>query len=154
STGNLHVYFNSADGIMDADVHSSIVGSHEHFNWGFSTNGVYRVTFQVSGQLVGATTNLVSPDSTFVFEVLPLPSLTPFQLWQQRCWPSGTPDSVMGPDADPDGDGLVNAVEYALNLNPNVPSREGLLVVSTMTDGGKQYGQLSFTRVKAATDIQ
>ena len=154
STGNLHVYFDSADGITDADSHSSIVGSHEHFNWAFSTNGVYQVTFQVSGQLIGATTNISSPDTMFTFQVLPLPAQSPFQLWQQKYWPDGTPDSVEGPSADSDGDGLVNAVEYALSLNPTVPNREGLPAVSIVTDGGKQYGQVSFTRVKAATDLQ
>jgi surface-anchored protein len=77
SSGNLHVYFNAADGITDADSHSSIVGSHEHFNWGFTINGVYEVTFQVSGQRFGETTNIVSPLTTFTFEVLPLPTNAP-----------------------------------------------------------------------------
>jgi surface-anchored protein len=68
---------NSADGIDVADIHQQIIGSHEHFNWGFTSNGVYNITFQVSGQRAGETTNIVSLDSTFRFDVLPLPTNAP-----------------------------------------------------------------------------
>jgi surface-anchored protein len=67
---------NTRDGITDADKTSPLVGSHEHYNWGFSTNGIYKVTFQVSGQLTGST-NVSSLPTTFIFQVLPLPTNAP-----------------------------------------------------------------------------
>lgn len=75
--GGLNVKMNSRDGIGDDDRTSPIVGSHEHFNWGFTTPGVYRVTFQVDGQRVGETTNIVSEAATFTFHVLPLSAEPP-----------------------------------------------------------------------------
>lgn len=74
--GGFDVQMNSADGITDADFHTVIVGSHEHFNWGFTTNGVYHVAFQVSGQLAGST-NISSALIPFEFDVLPLPTNAP-----------------------------------------------------------------------------
>ncbi len=75
--GVLDVKMNSRDGLTEADRTTPIVGSHEHFNWGFTTNGIYRVTFQVDGQRAGESTNLVSLPATFVFHVLPLPEAPP-----------------------------------------------------------------------------
>lgn len=75
--GGLNVKMNSRDGVTEADRTTPIVGSHEHFNWGFTTNGIHRVTFQVDGQRAGESTNLVSLPATFVFHVLPLPEVPP-----------------------------------------------------------------------------
>ncbi|MDB6040818.1 MAG: LPXTG-motif cell wall anchor domain protein [Verrucomicrobiales bacterium] len=81
--GDFDVQMNSGDGITDADVHQQLIGSHEHFNWGFTATGVYYVTFQVSGQRIGESTNISSPESTFRFDVLPLPApVTPIELQQ------------------------------------------------------------------------
>ncbi|MEO8426588.1 MAG: TIGR03769 domain-containing protein [Verrucomicrobiota bacterium] len=74
SPGGYDIQMDSADGIDATDVHTQIIGSHEHFNWGFTTNGVYNVTFQLSGQRAGETTNIISLDTTFTFNVLPLPT--------------------------------------------------------------------------------
>jgi surface-anchored protein len=75
--GGFNIQMNSSDGISDADFHTQLIGSHEHFNWGFTTNGVYFVTLQVSGQRVGETTNTFSAPATFRFDVLPLPANAP-----------------------------------------------------------------------------
>ncbi|MCI0537843.1 MAG: choice-of-anchor M domain-containing protein [Verrucomicrobiales bacterium] len=75
--GALNVKMNTLDGIDDADKTTPIIGSHEHFNWGFTTTGVYRVTFQVDGQRVGESTNIVSEPTPFIFHVLPLPAEPP-----------------------------------------------------------------------------
>jgi len=72
SFGDFNLRMNTQDGITGADQTSPITGSHEHFNWGFTAPGIYRVTFQASGRLFGASEELVSLPSTFIFHVLPL----------------------------------------------------------------------------------
>ena len=73
SGGDLNMRMDSRNGIGPDDAIPVPVGSHSHFNWGFTSNGVYEVTFQVEGRLIGATTNLVSQPSSFRFEVQPVP---------------------------------------------------------------------------------
>lgn len=70
---NLLIRFNSKDGLTDADATSPLLGSHEHFNFGFTTNGFYEVTFEVTGRKAGATTNITSAPATFLFAVEPVP---------------------------------------------------------------------------------
>ncbi|HVY72036.1 MAG TPA: choice-of-anchor M domain-containing protein, partial [Verrucomicrobiae bacterium] len=69
STGNLNVRMNTADGISDFDETTPIIPSHEHYNWGFTTNGVYHLTFQASGRRLGEATNVTSLPATFTFHV-------------------------------------------------------------------------------------
>ena len=44
-----------------------------------------------------------------------------FADWQQLTWPGETNTNIIGPDKDPDGDGLTNFLEWALHLNPTAP---------------------------------
>jgi NHL repeat len=57
--------------------------------------------------------------------------------------------SISGYLADPDGDGLQNLLEYALNLNPNVSSTGG----SPQIETDSNYVSLVYTRVPGATDL-
>lgn len=57
------------------------------------------------------------------------------------------------PGFDYDGDGLVNLLEYALNLNPTIASQAGLPVVTLKDYGGTLYLSMTFTRSSAATDL-
>ncbi|MBA4147916.1 MAG: TIGR03769 domain-containing protein [Verrucomicrobia bacterium] len=148
--GDFEVKMNSRDGITSADNYAASAGGHAHFNWGFSTNGVYCVTFQASGVLQGQSTNTASLPSTFQFNVLPL---RPFETWQSNHWAFGTPDSVINPNADPDDDGISNAMEYALGLNPVSADTNGLPKAVIVNSGGTDYGALQFTRRKNASDV-
>jgi len=80
---------------------------------------------------------------------------TAYDAWAGQQW-AGTggindPNSIS--TADPDGDGIANLMEYALNLDPNVPGVIGLPVQGTTNVGGNDYLTLTYTRVKSATDI-
>ena len=52
--------------------------------------------------------------------ILPNPPLTGIALWKQNQFGANAGnESIAGDNADPDGDGIVNILEYALNLDPN-----------------------------------
>lgn len=65
--------------------------------------------------------------------------------------------SISGPDADADGDGIPNLVEYALGLDPRRPSIEGLPVtgLDSFSVGGEtdEYLTLSFTAPDSVDDV-
>ena len=71
--GNLRISMDSRNGLGPEDVIATSPGGHSHYNWGFSSNGFYQVTFQAEGRLAGASTNLTALPSQFLFAVEPLP---------------------------------------------------------------------------------
>lgn len=157
--GALRFWMNSRDGFGDEDVFGQLVGGHSHLDWGFSTSGVYRLTFQAEARRRGESTNVVSDPIPFTFHVLPLPpeSLTPYQSWQKQHWPEGSGNPLAAPDKDPDGDGLVNVWEYAFdrlptNAEPGVPP--GLNWTRPGVGASAADWSLSMMRSKAATDLE
>jgi surface-anchored protein len=146
------VKFIATNGVVAPDFYTAhpFIGSHEHNNWGFSTNGLYRVTLRANGQFLGDATNTIGRDVAWAFQILPL---RPWEEWISTNWPPATASGTNGPSADPDGDGIPNALEYTLGLNPHVAATTGLPTFSLITTNGETYGVLTFTRVKAATDI-
>ena len=54
---------------------------------------------------------------------------------------------------DPDGDGRINLWEYALGTDPNLPDSATGPAFSFVNVSGTNYGAMTYTRVKAATDI-
>ena len=44
-----------------------------------------------------------------------------FADWQAITWPGNNDVNIIGPDADPDGDGIKNLLEWALHLNATNP---------------------------------
>jgi surface-anchored protein len=146
------IKFIATNGVVSKQYHLAhpFIGSHEHNNWGFSTNGLYRVTLRANGQFLGEATNTLGRDVAWAFQILPL---RPWEQWVSTNWLPATASSTNGPAADPDGDNIPNALEYALGLNPNEPSSTGLPTFSLISTNGETYGALTFTRVKAATDI-
>ena len=52
--------------------------------------------------------------------------LSPFEGWQTNYFQPGETAEVGAPGSDPEGDGIPNLLEYALNLHPRQPSPVGL----------------------------
>ncbi|MEX2380873.1 MAG: hypothetical protein WD490_00670 [Opitutales bacterium] len=75
--------------------------------------------------------------------------------WRRSAFSAGQINNaaVSGPSGDPDRDGIPNLMEYAVGLNPLFPSREGLPENGTKTMDGEEFLTLTFSRSKAATDI-
>ena len=148
--GQFDLKMDTRDGIGPNDKLTPFIGGHEHHNWGFTTTGVYRAYFQVSGRQPGQSTNLLSAETPFTFHVLPL---KPFETWQSTNWPCECRSNLIAAAANPDSDPGVNAVEYALGLNPKTATTNGWPTVGFVTTNGQTYGALTYTRVKAAIDV-
>ncbi len=74
----------------------------------------------------------------------------PFDSWRfSKFTAAGLLDQeTRGASADPDADQLVNLIEYALNLDPNLPDQP---LITSSTDSG--YLSITATKNIAATDI-
>ena len=80
---------------------------------------------------------------------------TPYEAWQSGYFTAAELGNaaVSGDLADPDGDGVVNLLEYALGLNPRAAGVSGLPTSGVSTVNGSRYLTLTYTQVIAATDI-
>lgn len=95
-------------------------------------------------------------------DTLPAMSATLYELqiasatfagWQQQEFGADASNpNVAGPLADPDGDGLVNLLEYITGRNPKSPNESAALFVQPVTPGNGL--QLQFQRRKGTTDVQ
>lgn len=152
--GQFNIRINTRDGVDTNDFFQPLLGSHEHFNWAFSSTGVYSVTFQVSGQRIGESTNISSLEHTFVFHVQPLPSPTNYQTWARGYWPPGFNPPTVLTNGNPDGDLFDNLHEYAFGLSPtNANSITNAPMFSFVATNSAQYGALTFTHYKPAADL-
>lgn len=154
--GGLEFFMNTRDGIGSDDVFPQLVGGHSHVDWGFTTSGVYRLTFDVTTRRVGEVTNLVSAPTTFTFHVLPLPEVVSgFAAWQEQQWPGVTEEAVIGETSDPDGDGRVNLWEYALGLNPQAADAEpaGAPGLQVKWMGTGHHVEVSMPRLVGVNDV-
>ncbi len=80
------------------------------------------------------------------------PTFTPVEMWRVTKFGSATPTGNAAPTADPDGDGLSNALEYSLGTEPLVPSF-GALPGPTFTNvTGADHLTLEVPKNSAATD--
>jgi surface-anchored protein len=156
--GGLRFWMNSRDGLGEEDVFRQLVGGHSHFDWGFTTSGVYRLTFQAVARRLGEATNLLSAPTEFTFHILPLPPVTasPFEQWQASQWPGESNPAVVGEEADPDGDRLVNLWEYALGRSPKAADADPLPGPSIRLEGdaGQLRAVIRVPRAASATDVE
>jgi hypothetical protein len=78
-----------------------------------------------------------------------------FNRWRLRNFTSQEygDEGISGPDADPEGDGVLNWLEYALHCDPKRSDTGGLFSIQTDPTGDNLYLTMAFTRPKYATDF-
>ncbi len=77
-----------------------------------------------------------------------------FAEWQAEHFPDDLDDeSISGPAADPDGDGIPNALEYVLGGDPNVPNRGIAPTTEVVEVDEESYLQLEFLRDPEASGV-
>jgi hypothetical protein len=77
---------------------------------------------------------------------------TPFNTWRLSEFGINANNAAISGDlADPDGDGIVNLLEYALNSNPNITSGTGLPTMEI--DPGCGCLTLTYIKVLSAIDL-
>ena len=135
-----------------------LADGHSHLNLLFKAAGMYRITFRVRGTLV-ATGQEVSSLIPVYFgvETWQIPSgpapVTGYEAWKLASFSStqATDPLVSGLDADPDGDGANNLMEYAFNGNPLIPGVAGQPQSENLIEGGQEYLAIRFQRRKGDT---
>ena len=119
--GSQTVWASTADGgITEDDVFFSLENGHDHANWGFSDLGVYIVELSARAYLAsGMSLPTQSDPMPVVFAV------GNYAFWQASQFDLDMLESteLSGDFADPDKDGVVNLLEYALNTSPLVADR-------------------------------
>jgi autotransporter-associated beta strand protein len=79
------------------------------------------------------------------------PPATGYAAWAAEVFPPGTPEADQLPEADPDGDGTGNLLEYAFATDPVVPG--ALPPAEIAEDDGNRYLQIRWTRPANRNDI-
>ena len=142
-SGGLNMLMDTRSGIGPNTLVRPALGGHGHYNWGFSSNGWYEVTFQVEGRLEGASTNLTAAPNTLLFAVEPLPpeppqpailSVVGVQDGTLRCHLVGIPGQPYGIEQSVDfirwtPGPVVTAQTEAIPLSIPIPNGVGLIFV-------------------------
>lgn len=78
-----------------------------------------------------------------------------YATWRLLFWDtaSATNDVISGPNADPDGDGLNNVLEYAFGLSPTVSQPIPRLQTAVQTFNGEQYLVVKIRWNSGAADV-
>jgi hypothetical protein len=71
-----------------------------------------------------------------------------FADWQELNWPGATDLAIIGPMADPDGDGIANLMEFALGTTP----KDGNAVDTRLEVVGANI-EFTYTRNRAAAGV-
>jgi len=126
--------------LPDGATFTDIKNGHGIFQWTPGSNqlGSYAVQFRASDGL------LTDSKSAQVQILESVPST--FKDWQQHYWPETTDPAIIGLTADPDGDGINNLLEYALDADPTVADDSVLPEIGVETVDGRRYITLTYRR--------
>jgi hypothetical protein len=151
-TANLTGIGITFDGVNAGDFSIS-AGAEAMVSPGASTSFTVRFRPASSGQRA-AMLHVASNDSDAnPFDIaLSGTAITPLENWRQT-WFGTTANTGDAADAaDPNGNGIANIVEYALNGNPTGPD-PGQSILPSASRGGTGCTQLSFSRYPDRTDV-
>jgi len=153
------IWMANFDGIDATDRYYLSDVSHNHMNWNFTELGIYRITFRGSAFRASDSLPISSDPHTVTFAIGTLAT------WRAAHFsgPQIVDPAIGLPLADPDGDGLLNLIEYAFNLDPTKPDAapmaadtglSGLPVVEIEEINQTQRLTIEFIRRKAASNPQ
>lgn len=129
----------TSNGVTSADAFNKLA-FHSHYSWFFTKKGMWRVRLVATAFLGPGSTNPTGPS---------MESPLYFAIGGQARWRADHFDTavvmneaVAGEAADPDGDGLQNALEYVLGGDPNLghatgPVHGGVVRPVAGLDGGR-----------------
>lgn len=132
-------------------------GSHTHASFGFTAQGIHRVTLRASAFLGPGATNPTGLSEPFTLI---------FAVGTTARWQGESFDAVQLADpeisslaADPDGDDIPNVLEYAFGTEPSnggaVPAAVGLgmPVFSLVNEGGTLYQTVTYPRRRVGSRL-
>lgn len=106
---------------------------------------------------VAGSTELGPAESALGMPVLP--GATPFTTWLAHHFDAADladpllEETLWGPDADPDGDGIVNLLEFVLGGDPALPGSAVPPAPETITINGNEYLRLTIVRNPDAASV-
>jgi hypothetical protein len=108
----------------------------------YSPNGRYIGYGRTDNLVCMANSPVISPSCFYI---------TTYNLWRScKFTPAEqADDNISGPNADPDGDGVPNLMEYAMGTNPKAPSPEAVMNGSVIED----FPTLTYRKNVTATDL-
>lgn len=113
--------YNSADELLGSYPCGPMSGGYLHL-------GTFESLWEIDNLSISAETPPAPP--------------SPFQTWINGFFPNESDPAIIGPDADPDGDGINNFAEYAFGLLPNNGSSNNSITHFLHLD----TGEFSYTR--------
>jgi len=135
-------------------------GGHAHLNLAFTASGMFRIWFVARGTLAGSGEIVESHPLPLYFGVeewqIPVQApATGYEAWKLAKFSSSqaTNSAVSGWEADPDGDGAKNLVEYAMNGNPMAPGNSHRPQMQTTLEGGQEFLSIRFQRRKGDSTL-
>ena len=90
----------------------------------------------VTGLPAGFTVDYAYDDGAATTNIALVRTATAYDLWVDKFFPGETDPAIIGKDADPDGDGQTNIVEFALDGDPASGAATGRVVGKVSTVGG------------------
>jgi len=154
ASGSPEVFMSTVNGVDVGDFYLK-PPQHSHVNWTFSKKGMWAVDLKVSGILSAGPATMAGPtDTGRLF----------FAIGKRAEWRASAFDAVTvmdntvaGMQADPDGDGSTNLLEYAFGGNPRASGLSRNTGVSAAPEymavkhEGKDYAGISFFRRKVSS---